>query len=39
MSVKYIDDSLLLGETFEICFKNIRATAALLQELGLTIHP
>ena len=39
MSVKYIEDSLLLGETFEICFKNIRATVALLQELRFTIHP
>ena len=39
MSVKYIDDSLLLGETFEICFKNIRAKVALLWELGFTIHP
>ena len=38
LSVKYIDDSLLLGETFEICFKNIRATGAFLQELGFTIH-
>ena len=39
MSVKYIDDSLFLGETFEICVKIIRATAAALRELGLTIHP
>ena len=39
LSVKYIDDSLLLGETFEICFNNIRATVALLRELGFTIHP
>ena len=39
LSVKCIDDSLLLGETFEICFKNIRATVALLRELGFTIHP
>ena len=39
MSVKYIDDSLLLGKTFQICFKNIRATVALLQELEFTIHP
>ena len=38
-SIKYIDDSLLLGETFEICFKNIRATVALLRELGFTVHP
>ena len=39
LSVKYIDDSLFLGETFEICFRNIRATVTLLQELGFTIHP
>ena len=39
MSIKYIDDSLLLGEIFEICFKNIRDTVELLQELGFTIHP
>ena len=39
LSVKYTDDSLLLGETFEICFKNIRAKVALLWELGFTIHP
>ena len=39
LSVNCIYDSLLLGETFEICFKNIRATLALLRELGFTIHP
>ena len=39
MSIKCIDDSLLLGEVFEICFKNIRATVPLLQELEFTIHP
>ena len=39
LSIKYIDDSLLLGETFEICLNNIRATVKLLQELGFTIHP
>ena len=38
LSIKYTDDSLLQGETFEICFKNIRATVALLRELGFTIH-
>ena len=37
-SVKDIDDSLLLGEAFEICSKNIWATVALLRELGFTIH-
>ena len=39
LSVKYIDDSLLLGETFEICLNNIRDTVPLLRELGFTIHP
>ena len=39
LSIKYIAKSLLLGETFEICFNNIRATVALLRELGFTIHP
>ena len=32
LSAKYIDDSLLLGETFNICLKNTRATVALLRE-------
>ena len=36
MSVKYIDDSLFLEETTEICFKIIRATAAVS---GFTIYP
>ena len=39
LPVKYIDDCLLLEETFENCFKNIRATVALIRELGFTIHP
>ena len=39
LSVKCIDDSLLLGDIFEICFKNIRATVAHLREPGFTIHP
>ena len=37
-SVKCIDDSLFLGETFEICFKIIRATVPVLRELGFTIN-
>ena len=37
--MEYIDDPLLLGETFEICFKNIRVAVALSWELGFTIHP
>ena len=39
MPVKYVDDSLFLGEIFEICFKIIRATVAVLRELGFTIDP
>ena len=39
LSVKYIDDFLLLGETFEICFKNVRAIVTLSWELVFTIHP
>ena len=38
LSVKYVDDSLFLGEIFEICFKINRATVAVLRELGLPIH-
>ena len=39
LSVKYIDDSLLLGEIFEICFKNIRASirATIITFLGFVI--
>ena len=39
LSIKYIDRSLFLGETFGICFKIIIATVAVLRELGFTIHP
>ena len=39
LSLKYIDDSLLLGETFEIYLKNIIATVAPLRGLEFTIHP
>ena len=39
MSVRYIDESLLLGENFEICFKNIIATVAHVQELAFITHP
>ena len=38
MPIKYIDDSLLLGEIFEICVNNVRATVALLRELEFTSH-
>ena len=39
LSVKNMDESLFLRETFEICFKITRATVAVLWELGFTIHP
>ena len=39
LSVKYLDDSLLLGETSNICLVNVRATVNLLRDLGFTIHP
>ena len=39
LPVKVIDESLFLLDTFEICFKIIRATIAALRELGFTIHP
>lgn len=38
MSVKCTDESLLLGDTFEICFKNITAAVELLTKLVFTIH-
>ena len=39
LSVKCVDNSLFLGEIFEICFKIIRATVAVLRKLWFTIHP
>ena len=38
LPLKYIDDSLFLGWTFKIYCKIIRATVAILQELGFTIY-
>ena len=35
----YVDDSLLLAQTFQECFDNVLATISLLQELGFVIHP
>ena len=39
LSVVYVDDSYLQGETFEECLQNITETVRLLQSLGFTIHP
>lgn len=38
VSVKYLDDILCIGETFEMCAKNIEITVALLQKLGFIIN-
>ena len=37
-SVAYIDDSLLIGKSYEECFDNIKATLELLQSLGFSIN-
>ena len=39
LSVVYVDDSYLQGETFEECLQNITETVKLLQSPGFTIHP
>ena len=39
LSVRYIDESLLLGQNFDIYFKNIIATVAHLRELAFITHP
>ena len=39
LSVVYVDDSYLQGETFEECLQNISETVRLLLSLGFTIHP
>ena len=38
LSVVYVDDSYLQGETFEECLQNITETVKLLQSLGFSIH-
>ena len=39
LSVKYLDDSLFIGETTIICLNNVIDTVNLLKSLGFTIHP
>ena len=39
LSAVYVDDSYLLGETFEECLQNITEDVKLLQYLEFTIHP
>ena len=38
LSVIYLDDSLLIGETARICLNNVTDTVNFLRSLGLTIH-
>ena len=38
-SVIYIDDSLLVGDTFSDCASNVTNTLSLLDNLGFTVHP
>lgn len=35
----YIDDSCLLGDTYQHCLDNVHETVSLLDELGFTVHP
>lgn len=39
LNVFYIDDTLLLGDSYDECFANVKQTADLLDSLGFTIHP
>ena len=39
LSVVYVDDSYLQGQTFEQYLQNITETVRLLQSLGFTVHP
>lgn len=39
ISVVYLDDALLVGRTFHLCWANVDATIQLLRRLGFTIHP
>ena len=38
-SVIYIDDTLLAGDTYDECQKNVAHTVSLLDMLGFTVHP
>ena len=39
ISVVFVDDSYLQGNTYKACLHNIKNTIELLQNLGFTIHP
>ncbi len=38
-NIAYIDDSLLLSDSYEDCCRNISDTVQILDSLGFTIHP
>ena len=38
VSIIYVDDTLLYGDTYEECLKNVLATLEILQDLGFVIH-
>lgn len=39
LSVLFLDDRYLQGETYHLCQENIRAIIQILQNLGFTVHP
>ncbi|XP_026830886.1 uncharacterized protein LOC113563439 [Ooceraea biroi] len=39
LSIVYLDDSLLFGDTFQDCAANVKATLQLLDHLGFLINP
>ncbi|CAG2245642.1 unnamed protein product [Mytilus edulis] len=39
LNVAYIDDSLLISDTYQHCCDNIKDTCNLLDQCGFTIHP
>lgn len=39
LNVQYIGDGLLVGNYFQECSVNVSRTVALLDSLGLTVHP
>ena len=39
VSVVFVDDSYLQGNTYKACHHNIESTIELLQNLGFTVHP
>lgn len=38
VNIGYIDDSLLIGDTFEECKHNVQDTVKLVTDLGFIVH-